>query len=127
MNKNARYAFYGTLRSGMENNTYYGHHAFKSLEIVELKGFFLYSLGEYPYAVRTGDLTKTIKAELFYITDRSIEKALHEMELSVDYYFDEVQHNEASYGIYLFDRPKPGDVLLEHGDWVKFMRTGMTF
>ena len=127
MNKDANYAFYGTLRTGMENNLYYGSHALESRGIIQLKGYLLYSLGEYPYAIKTPDLNRVITVELFHINDFSIEKEIHEMELSVDYYFEEVLFEEDLYGIYLFRTPREGDILLQHGDWVKFMHTGLTF
>lgn len=127
VNKNSNYAFYGTLRSGMENNTYYGAHALESYGTVMLEGYLLYSLGEYPYAVKTSDLSKTITAELFHIKDSSIEATIHEMELSVDYHYDEVLCGDSLFGIYLLNQPRDSDVLLQHGDWVRFKRTGATF
>jgi gamma-glutamylcyclotransferase (GGCT)/AIG2-like uncharacterized protein YtfP len=127
MNKDSQYAFYGTLRSGMENNIYYGAHALESLGIVELKGYLLFSLGEYPYAIKTPDLSKTIKAELFRINDKTIERDIHDMEISVEYYYDEVLYKSSLFGIYLFKHSGNGDILIEYGDWVKFKSSGSTF
>lgn len=111
----------------MENNIFYGAHALESLGTVQLRGYLLYSLGEYPYAVKTPDLNRIITAELFHINEPSIEREIHEMERSVGYHFEEVQIERNLYGIYLFSTPGKGDILLEHGDWVKFMHTGVTF
>jgi hypothetical protein len=49
------------------------------------------------------------------------------MEISVEYYYDEVFYNDNLFGIYLFRHSANGDILIEHGDWEKFKRTGATF
>lgn len=127
MNKDGLYAFYGTLRSGMENNLYYGTDALVSQGVCWLNGFLLYSLGEYPYAVRCDDATKHIKVEVFHIADHALARTIHDMELAVGYYYDEIQANDVLAGIYLFRNPSEGDILIEHGDWVKFKGSDVGF
>jgi gamma-glutamylcyclotransferase (GGCT)/AIG2-like uncharacterized protein YtfP len=118
MNKNGRYAFYGTLRHGMENHSFYGG-AMTFLESVLLSGYKLYSLGDYPYAVRSD--TGSIVADLFQVNDMRIGKSIHQMELDAGYHYDEIIIASRSYGIYLFVNPAPGDEEIRSGDWVRYV------
>lgn len=116
MNKSGRYAFYGTLRQGMENHSFYGK-GMVFLESVLLRGYRLYSLGDYPYAVKSN--TGSIVADLYQIKDAKICKSIHQMELNAGYYYEEIIIASQSFGIYLFMHASPADEEIKSGDWVK--------
>jgi len=118
VNKNGLYAFYGTLRCGMENYALFDK-GMRYIRTVVLRGYRLVSLGEYPYAVRTND-SSTIVAELFRL-DEHAAGDINVMELESGYYYDEIEINQSLYGIYLFDRINPGDEVIPSGDWVKYI------
>lgn len=116
MNKHGRYAFYGTLRQGMEYHSIYGK-GLTYVKSVLLKGYRLYSLGDYPYAVPSD--TGSIIADLYQV-DRNIARTIHGMEIQAGYYYDEIIIDSLAFGIYLFAEPDPGDIELESGDWVRY-------
>jgi gamma-glutamylcyclotransferase (GGCT)/AIG2-like uncharacterized protein YtfP len=116
MNRDSQYAFYGSLMMGMENNIPYEKHL-KFLEKVRLSGFKMFSLGQYPYVVRTNDSNDQIVAELYKVIDRKTEHSIHEMELDEGYIFSEVEIAENKFGIYLFDTPVVESAEIIDGDW----------
>lgn len=84
-----------------------------------VEGFKLYALKEYPFAVRTKDVNDFIVVEVFKINKPETEKSIHQLELGVGYYYDEIQLNSTTAGIYLFN--EPGNYPeVKGGDWVKF-------
>lgn len=94
----------------------------KSLEYVShvwLRGFKLYSLGDYPYAVKTPDQTSAILVEVFKIQDPAIRSSIHQLELNAGYFLEYITLSEGLVGIYLFseagNNPK-----VKSGDWVEF-------
>src|SRR5690349_19593609 len=101
------YAFYGTLRVGMENY-YLFRSGMEHLETTMLMGFTLYSLGEYPYAVKTQLSSDVIVVDLFRIS-AVVQQEIHKIELDAGYYQDYVEVKGQSYGIYLFKEPQKGD------------------
>lgn len=119
MNKDSYYAFYGTLRQGMENYQVY-ENDLTYLSTIELSGFKMYSLVEYPYVVRTSDPDNTIVVDLFRITNRSTEQNIHEMEIDAGYIFSEVIISDTKFGIYLFEKADPSDPEVRTGDWIGF-------
>lgn len=121
MNKERLFAFYGTLRREMTNYRVY-QSGMKFVESITLSGFQLYSLGDYPYAVRCKDEKSTIQAELFEVFDPTTAHEIHLMEIASGYYYDEVQHKRKSYGIYLFSAAQTSDELIISGDWVSYIR-----
>ena len=118
MNINSQYAFYGSLRRGMMY-----HEVYKDgLEYkfsAQLKGFKLYALTEYPFAVRTNQKEDSIVVEIFKIINPETEKSIHELELGVGYYYDEIKVNSTTAGIYLFKQAGNYQEV-KGGDWVKF-------
>lgn len=118
MNGYGRYAFYGTLRQGMEYNSLYGS-GMTCLQSVSLNGYRLFSLGDYPYAVPSS--AGSIVADLYEV-DREIAATIHEMEIEAGYYYDEIIINSRTFGIYLFAEPGSGDVEIRSGDWVDYVR-----
>ena len=121
MNKDNLFAFYGTLRKGMENHILYGK-GMRYVETVQLNGYKLYSLGdEYPYAVISDTMNDRIVAELFHITDRDVATAIHDMEIDAGYDYHEIDVHGKIVGIYLFATARPGDTVIVSGDWVEFV------
>ncbi|HEY4656541.1 MAG TPA: gamma-glutamylcyclotransferase [Cyclobacteriaceae bacterium] len=118
MNKNGRYAFYGTLRHGIEYHSIYTK-GMDFLQSVLLRGYRLYSLGDYPYAVRSD--SGCIVADLYKVNDPEISLSIHLMELEAGYYYDEIIIDSLSFGIYLFESPSPGDEEIRSGDWVRYV------
>lgn len=118
MNSRSTYAFYGSLRRGMSNYKIYAT-SLEYIKTVRLPGFRLYSLPNYPFAVRSMVQDDTIVVELFSVTNRHVEQSIHALELSVGYYYDEVIIEGQSIGIYLYESPGNHPVV-EHGDWVHF-------
>jgi gamma-glutamylcyclotransferase (GGCT)/AIG2-like uncharacterized protein YtfP len=119
MNKDGHYAFYGTLRVGMENHLLF-QRGMEFIDRVSLRGFELISLGDYPYAVKSDMANASIIAELFKVDPR-IAKAIHDMELEAGYYYDEIEIGKNLYGIYLFSAVRPFDEVIPSGDWVHFV------
>lgn len=118
MEETELFAFYGSLRRGMEN-----YKGFKTvLEFVSMtriSGFELYSLGSYPYAVKTHDHSATIVIEIFKVNGEAARQAIHELEVGAGYVFDLIDIDSKKVGIYLFERPGD-DPRVESGDWVSF-------
>ena len=113
------YAFYGSLRRGMENYAAYKDDL-RYLYSARLQGYQLFSRGEYPFAVRTGG-TGAIVVEVFRIANSNAAKEIHQMELEEGYYAAEEVINGKRTIIYLLDSDEnypevPG------GDWVTFFR-----
>ncbi len=119
MNDNSLYAFYGSLRKGMENHERY-QTALDYLFSARLSGFKLYSRGEYPCITRSNQ-SDSVVIEVFRVTDSVVEKEIHEMEIEDGYFYDEVLINEKKIGIYLFEDVKNFSEVNE-GDWVAFFR-----
>jgi gamma-glutamylcyclotransferase (GGCT)/AIG2-like uncharacterized protein YtfP len=118
MNSKSLYAFYGSLRRGM---MYY--EVFKDgLEYqfsAQVEGFKLYALKSYPFAIKTNLSMDSIEVEVFKVINSDIEKKIHELELGVGYYYDEIKIKSIIAGIYLFYKPENYPEV-KGGDWVKF-------
>jgi gamma-glutamylcyclotransferase (GGCT)/AIG2-like uncharacterized protein YtfP len=114
-----RYAFYGTLRLGMENYSI-RKNGLLFLASAQLQGFKMYSLVEYPYAVRTDNATDKITVELFEVLDASTEESIHELEREAGYIFDVVEIAKQKFGIFLFADHDEQDEWIAHGDWVQY-------
>ena len=84
-----------------------------------INGFKLYALEEYPFAVKSGNGTDSIVVEVFKIINPETEKSIHELELGVGYYYDEIVVNSVTAGIYLYQHPGNYQEV-KGGDWVKF-------
>ncbi len=115
------YAFYGTLRKGLDN---YRHCAseLKYLRTIVIAGFKMHSLIDYPYAVRTADPLHTIKADLFEIIDPETEEMIYEMELEAGYILSNIEVDGTKFGIYLFNQSHPNHAVIGHGDWTLWLK-----
>jgi gamma-glutamylcyclotransferase (GGCT)/AIG2-like uncharacterized protein YtfP len=125
MNKNSRYAFYGSLRRGMYNYLYFEKHL-SYLYSEKIFGFQLYALEKYPAAIKTNDSTHAIKVEVMHVTHPGVESQIHALEVGVGYYYDEVMIRGEMIGIYLFSEQERGVLkssrpLVAEGDWVHFL------
>lgn len=118
VNPDGIYAFYGSLRKGMSNHRKY-RHGLSLLFVESLSGYRLHAMRYYPYAVKTGLQTDTTVVEVYKIIDPVVERAIHDLELSVGYHYDEVAIRGMRTGIYLYLTTGP-EPLVEDGDWVKF-------
>jgi gamma-glutamylcyclotransferase (GGCT)/AIG2-like uncharacterized protein YtfP len=119
MNKNSLYAFYGSLRRGMSNYERY-KEALNYKFSARLKGYKLYSMGQYPCIIKSPE-SHSVHVEIFKITNSTLEKQIHEMELEEGYAYKDIIIDGNEIGIYFFNsfenfREVPG------GDWVTFFR-----
>jgi gamma-glutamylcyclotransferase (GGCT)/AIG2-like uncharacterized protein YtfP len=118
MNATAQYAFYGSLRKGMINYERY-KDGLEYLFSARLKGFRLFSMGEYPCAVEAPGSENSIVVEVFKVKNPAIEREIYDMELSVGYHFKEVRINHQLVGIYLYAAAGNYPEVIG-GDWVDF-------
>jgi gamma-glutamylcyclotransferase (GGCT)/AIG2-like uncharacterized protein YtfP len=88
----------------------------------ELKGFKMFSLGDYPYIVKTENSGDRIIAELFQITNHETEQTIYELEIGAGYIFSEVEIGNIKFGIYLFESSAIGDPEVRDGDWSTFRK-----
>jgi gamma-glutamylcyclotransferase (GGCT)/AIG2-like uncharacterized protein YtfP len=114
------YAFYGSLRRGMENyeplksNLRYQFSAW-------LTGYQLYSLGPYPFAIRTGSPTDKILVEVFEVANLETEQTIDQIEMDAGYFRDTITIDGHSVKLYLY-KNKADYPFVFGGDWVKFFR-----
>jgi gamma-glutamylcyclotransferase (GGCT)/AIG2-like uncharacterized protein YtfP len=118
MNKNSTYAFYGSLRKGMEL-----HKRFESgLQYkfsIWLPGYELYSLGPYPCAVPTQIAASKILVEVVQITNPDVAQQIFDIEINAGYYLQDIQIKNESVGIYLYKQATNYSKVIG-GDWVTF-------
>jgi gamma-glutamylcyclotransferase (GGCT)/AIG2-like uncharacterized protein YtfP len=114
------FAFYGSLRRGMENHALHENHL-KYLFSARLAGYQLYSRGEFPVAVAAQSTTDSIVVEVFKIEDASTREMIHKLEMDEGYYLRAINIDRQQVGIYLVD-DKKNYQYVEGGDWVTFFR-----
>ncbi len=120
MVESAYYAFYGSLRRGLANYQKFKPHLHYRYSIW-LKGFQLYSLGDFPFAYRTDSATDKILAEVFEIAHPSTQQLIDQLEFNYGYHAEVIMIDEKPVKIYLF-RDKANYPLVSGGDWMKFFR-----
>jgi len=112
------YAFYGSLRRGMrlhkqfKNDLHYCYN-------VWLKGYVLYSSGNYPFAVKSNDPSHKILVEVTQITNAETEKYINQLEIDAGYYAEKIHIGENHLTIFLFEQAA-NNVRIDSGDWVIF-------
>ncbi|MEO5977927.1 MAG: gamma-glutamylcyclotransferase family protein [Chryseolinea sp.] len=114
------YAYYGSLRRGMDNYSQYADHL-TYIDTVQLNGFSMFSLGEYPYAIMD-DGDHSIVAELFEVTNAVTEQMICTMEMDAHYILSTVQVENTIFGIFLFEKVAQTDRPVVHGDWCKYWK-----
>lgn len=102
----------------MDNYGFYANDL-SYIKTVQLKGFRMFSLGEYPYVVRA-DEHYTIVAELFEIRNTETEQMICTMELDADYILSTVRIENTKFGIFLFENTAQIDQPVVHGDWSRY-------
>ena len=114
------FAFYGSLRRGMENHLFHKNHL-KYLFSARLRGYNLYSLGDFPIAVKSSDPDNSIVVELFSIVDRTTREMIHQLEIDEGYFLETITVDGIEAGIYLHNKAE-NYPLVQSGDWVTFFR-----
>jgi gamma-glutamylcyclotransferase (GGCT)/AIG2-like uncharacterized protein YtfP len=120
MPQSALYAFYGSLRQGMPLFEQF-RNALEYQYSVWLPGYELYSLGDYPYAVKSHDNSKKILAEIFRFTDKEVEEKIIQIEFNAGYILEEIRVRGEVVKIFLFEQ-RTNNLRVESGDWVTFFR-----
>jgi gamma-glutamylcyclotransferase (GGCT)/AIG2-like uncharacterized protein YtfP len=120
MTKASKYAFYGSLRRGMRLYDQY-KLSLKYLNSVWLQGFDLYSLGNYPYAIRSENQKNKILVEIFEITNKETEQEIINIEIEAGYVIEEILIDGEVIKIFLFEN-STNDRKVDSGDWVTFFR-----
>ena len=118
------FAFYGSLRRGMANYRLYAPHL-HYLTTLQLPGYRLFALSDYPYAIRT-TTADTIVAELFHIESQTVREEIYHMEIDAGYVFETITVGDRQAGIYLFPHQGNG-YFVPSGDWVAFVGKKMDF
>lgn len=114
------FAFYGSLRSGLSNYEAYAS-SLRYQFSTWITGYEMYSLGDFPFAVRTHIPHEKILVEIFEIENGEIRKQIDQLELHYGYYKDTIEIEGQVVTIYLF-REKANYPKVNEGDWVKFFR-----
>lgn len=120
MNHASTYAFYGSLRRGMDNHEVYAA-GLRYLFSAWICGFKLYSRGEYPCVTQTGINDDRVMVEVFEITDVVTEEGIHQLELEEGYDLKQIEIDGRTVGIYLYQSVENYQEVPE-GDWVDFYR-----
>lgn len=84
-----------------------------------LPGYELFSLGEYPCAVKSTNPQNKIVVEIMQITDPIIEKEIFQIEMNADYYYTDIFIHSKPIGIFLYEKAANYPPV-HHGDWVRF-------
>lgn len=122
MNRHSQYAFYGSLMMGMENYLLFERHL-KFLGKVQLEGFRMFSLEQYPYVIRTNNSSDRIVAELYKVIDEKTEQSIHELEIEEGYIFSEVDIADNKFGIYVYESHVLESPEVVNGDWRSYRKS----
>jgi len=114
------FAFYGSLRRGMENHTLHRDHL-EYLFSARIRGYRLYSKGDFPVAVKSTAKSDSIVVEIFRIADRATREMIHKLEMDEGYFLETITIDNVEVNIYLVERPGNYPVV-QSGDWVTFFR-----
>lgn len=85
-----------------------------------LKGYAMFSLGNYPYATVSSDNKDRILTELFEITDPEIEAEINRIEIEAGYVRTEFQLNGIPIFIFIYEDLTANNMKVDSGDWVSF-------
>lgn len=112
------YAFYGSLRRGMRLHAQF-KQALQYEYSVWLPGFDMFSLGNYPYIIKTENASHKILVEVTKVLDEETKKCIHDIEIEAGYIYEKINVGEDEMIIYLFKEPA-NNLRIESGDWVTF-------
>jgi len=108
-------AVYGSLRTGCYNRR--GFNSMKTLDVVNIEGYKMHSLGSYPYIIE--DKGYSVKVELCECNDIDY-KYIRSMELGAGYTEKDIEVNGETYKLYVYNNHFESSPLVETGDWVEF-------
>lgn len=111
------YAFYGTLRRDMEYFDVFRRNI-KYRKTVEVNGYRMYSLGDYPYVVKSP--RHAIICDLCEIKNGEISDEIENMEIESGYIRERIRVADEYFFIFIFKDYIPGTPEIVPGDWVKF-------
>ncbi len=84
-----------------------------------LKGYELYSLGNYPCAIKSSDPAHKILVEVMLISELETEKNICDIEIEAGYYAEKIQVGDDQVTIFLFEEAA-NNLRIKSGDWVTF-------
>ena len=119
--------FYGSLRKGEYNHSYFNKGEFEFLQTVKLKGYKLYSLGSYPGIKESNSLEDTVVCDVVIINNSLVMNGIDRMELGAGYSRKIVDvtlesGKILSCVIYIYEGRVKEESLVAHGDWSKFLK-----
>jgi len=97
------------LHQQFKSNLHYQYSAW-------LSGYDLYSLGNYPYAVKSSDPTHKILVEVMDVSDAETERNIYTLEIDAGYYADKIRVGDDFVTIFLFEQPA-NNLRIVSGDW----------
>jgi gamma-glutamylcyclotransferase (GGCT)/AIG2-like uncharacterized protein YtfP len=112
-----RYAFYGTLRRGMENHTRFADFL-RYRYSFWVPGYRMHSVGDYPCVVPAGP-ANFVLCEIMDVASGAVRQAIHHLEEEAGYRFGEVGLRGERVGIFYFDAVE-NFLEVKSGDWVQF-------
>ncbi len=114
------FAFYGSLRFGLSNHTAFASFL-KYRFSAWIEGYEMYSLGDFPFAIRTDESPDKMLVEIFEIEDAEVRMQIDLLELGYGYHKETIVIEGQSVTIYLF-KEKANYPKVNGGDWLKFFR-----
>jgi gamma-glutamylcyclotransferase (GGCT)/AIG2-like uncharacterized protein YtfP len=86
---------------------------------VWLPGYDLYSLGNYPYALKSPDSTHKILVEVMMVLTSETESEILKIECDAGYYVHKIQIAADDVTIFLFE-DTANNLRIDSGDWGVF-------
>lgn len=114
------FAFYGSFRFGLSNhmaNDSFLKYRFSAW----IKGYEMYSFGDFPFAIRKDESADKMLVEVFEIENAEVRMQIDQLEHGYGYHKETIVIEEQSVTIYLF-KEKANYPKVNEGDWVKFFR-----
>lgn len=118
-NSSVYFAFYGSLRRGMQNYLAFANEL-EYLHSAWLRGYKMFALDEYPCVVKAEPDSK-ILVEIMRAKSSRCARQIHQLEVDAGYAFETISVARQEVVIYYFALP-PNDRLVASGDWVTFFR-----
>lgn len=114
------FAFYGSFRFGLSNHMAYASFL-KYKFSAWIKGYEMYSFGDFPFAIRTDESADKMLVEVFEIENAEVRMQIDLLEHGYGYHKETIVIEGQSVTIYLFNE-KANYPKVNEGDWVKFFR-----
>lgn len=100
------------MHKQFKNHLHYSHSAW-------LKRYALFSLGNYPFAIKSSDSAHKILVEVMWISDAETEKSIRDIEMEAGYYAETIQIGDDHVTLFLFE-DTANNLRIDSGDWVVF-------